>query len=120
VFRVRIDFNADPDGILGQCGSGCGSDPDPDPDAVVLMIKTVLKIYIFLSNIVIYLSHKGHSSCRRSLQPSKDNIQHFKTLISELFSLIVALFCLLGSSPSKSMCGFGSETLQRTVEKSAL
>jgi hypothetical protein len=35
----------------------------------------------FLSQLAIYLSlglHKGHLSYRRSLQPSKENIQHLK------------------------------------------
>jgi hypothetical protein len=45
--------------------------------------KTAKKfVYIFfLSKIAIYLSlglHKGRPSYRRSLQPSKENIQHFK------------------------------------------
>ncbi len=37
---------------------------------------------IILSEIFMYLSlglHKGRPNYRRSLQPSKDNIQHFKT-----------------------------------------
>jgi hypothetical protein len=40
------------------------------------------KFNIFLSTIAVYLSlgrHKGHPSHRRSLQPPKTNIQHFKT-----------------------------------------
>jgi hypothetical protein len=40
------------------------------------------KFDIFLSKITIYLSlglHKGRPSYSRSLQPSKENIQHFKT-----------------------------------------
>jgi hypothetical protein len=56
----------------------------------VLMTKNWKKItaeknLIFFFNIknwgTIYLSlglHKGRPSCRRSLQPSKENIQHFK------------------------------------------
>jgi hypothetical protein len=36
--------------------------------------------FLFLTNIAIYLSLglQGRSSYRRSLQPSKENIQHFK------------------------------------------
>jgi hypothetical protein len=37
---------------------------------------------VFLSKTATYLSiglHKGRPSYRRSLQPSKENIQHFKT-----------------------------------------
>jgi hypothetical protein len=40
------------------------------------------KIKFFVSKTTIYLSlglHKGFPSYRRSLQPSKENIQHFKT-----------------------------------------
>jgi hypothetical protein len=40
------------------------------------------KLKIFLSKISFYLTvdlHKGRQSYRRSLQPSKENIQHFKT-----------------------------------------
>ncbi len=39
-------------------------------------------LVFFWSKIAIYLSlglHKGHPSYRRSLLPSKENIQHFKT-----------------------------------------
>jgi hypothetical protein len=38
--------------------------------------------FFFKSKIAIYLSlglHKGCPSYRRSLQPSKETIQHFKT-----------------------------------------
>jgi len=65
--------------ILGQCGSGYG----------VLMIK-IVKFYkwfkkkpSFLINILIYFSidldEWRPSYWRRSLQPSIENIQHFKT-----------------------------------------
>jgi hypothetical protein len=45
---------------------------------------TAVKLFLILfgSKIAIYLSlgfHKGHPSSRRSLQPTKENIQHFKT-----------------------------------------
>jgi hypothetical protein len=44
---------------------------------------TAVKLSYIGSKIAIYLSlghHKGRTSYRRSLQPSKENIQHFKTL----------------------------------------
>jgi hypothetical protein len=48
-----------------------------------LKIKAAKKINNFLkSTLAIYLSlglHKGRPSYRRSLHPSKKNIQHFKT-----------------------------------------
>jgi hypothetical protein len=74
-FRIRIHYfrlNADPDPIRIQG----------------LMKKNFTKFkaenfYIFFwSKIAIYLSiglHKGRPSYRRSLQSSKENIQHFKT-----------------------------------------
>ncbi len=51
-------------------------------DQKLKKIHTRKKIGIFWSKFAIYLSlglHKGHPSYRRSLQPSKKNIQHFKT-----------------------------------------
>ncbi len=51
----------------------------------------LIPFYIFFgSKIAIYLSlslHKGRPSDRRSLQPSKENIQHFKDEIFELFPI---------------------------------
>ncbi len=71
------------------------ADPDPDPIRIriqsgsrVLMTKSWKKVTaekkfnFFLSKTTIYLSlglHKGRPSYRRSLQLSKENIQHFKT-----------------------------------------
>ncbi len=87
-------------------GSGAGPylwlmDPDPrgpkHPDWKTWNWRNLQlnkKLDIFLSKIAIYLSlglHKGRTSYKRSLQPSKENIQHFKTWISQLF------FCLCGS-----------------------
>jgi hypothetical protein len=56
---------------------------DPDPGFDDLKLKKIIAgnlISIFL--IAIYLSlgfHKGRPSYRRSLQPSKENIQYLKT-----------------------------------------
>jgi hypothetical protein len=58
------------------------------------LIKFTAKIYIFLIKNAIYLSlglHIGRPSYRRSLQPSKENNQHFK--ISIFFSILVGYFC---------------------------
>jgi hypothetical protein len=61
----------------------------------------------FLSKILIYLSlglRKGRPSYRRSLQPLKENIQHFKTLY--LFLCLWVFFALLDPDPGcKSGCG---------------
>jgi hypothetical protein len=46
----------------------------------ILQVKKIKNI--FISKLAIYLSiglHKGGPSYRRSLQPSKEKIQHFKT-----------------------------------------
>ncbi len=71
------------------------SDPDPafskwtGSGSRVLMTKMWQKIPLkkefifFWLKIAIYFAlclHKGRPSCRRSLQPSKENIQHFKKL----------------------------------------
>jgi hypothetical protein len=60
---------------------------DPDPILIQGLDDQKLKIFaaeifFFFSKTTIYLSiglHKKRPSCRRSLQPSKENIQHFKT-----------------------------------------
>jgi hypothetical protein len=68
--------------------------------------------YIFLIKNEIYLSqglHKGRStpSYRRSLYPSKENIQNFKTCI----------FAFMGHfSPPGSGSGAGSTTLVHMVK----
>jgi hypothetical protein len=60
--------------------------PDPDPgfyDRKLKKITAEKKIkFFFGSKTTIYLSlglHKGRPSYRRSLQPSKENIQYLKT-----------------------------------------
>ncbi len=80
-------FNADPDTdpdpaffLIADPDSGFRI-PDPDPGFDDLKLKKNL-IFSFWSTIAIYLSlglHKRRPSYKRSLQPSKENIQHFKT-----------------------------------------
>jgi hypothetical protein len=66
-------------------------DPDINSDPGFFLMKKIkdkntaenfyYDIY-FKSKIAIYLSlclYNGHPSYRRSLQPSKENIKHFKT-----------------------------------------
>jgi hypothetical protein len=59
--------------------------PDPDPrfyDQKLKKITAEKKINFFGLKTTIYLSlglHKGRPSYRRSLQPSKENIQYLKT-----------------------------------------
>ncbi len=50
--------------------------------------KLQFTIYISLG-----LHHKKRPSCRRSLQHSKENLQHFKTLNFWIFSVFVGHFC---------------------------
>ena len=84
------------------------TDPDPDPIRIqsgsrALMIKnwkkitTEKKIKFFWSKTAIYLSLSLHKVCpsyRRSLQLTKEAIQHFKTWF---FSTFVGHFCPPGS-----------------------
>jgi hypothetical protein len=70
--------------IFGQCGSKSGSWSRSGSRSKVLMTKNwekFITVFFFLIKIAIYLSlglHKGRLSYKRSLQPSKENIQHFK------------------------------------------
>jgi hypothetical protein len=78
---------------------GCGSNADPDPAFFLISypdpvpnpgldqkLKKNLQLkknWIFYDKKIatkVSLGHKGRTSYRRSLQPSKKNIQHFKTL----------------------------------------
>ncbi len=62
--------------------------------------------YLFLLKVAIYLSlglHKERPSIRGSLQPSKENIQHFKTWNFFTFLFMWIFFALLDPDPdSKS------------------
>jgi hypothetical protein len=75
LMRIRI---TDPDPTLFLIA-------DPDPVSITKNWKNLqlkLFIYFFDRKIAIDLSlglPKGRPSDRRSLQPSKENIQHFKT-----------------------------------------
>ncbi len=80
------------------------------------------KIFFFFIKIAIYLSlslHKGCLSYRRSLQPSKENIQHFKTW-NFLYIFSWVIFAFLDPDPdsgsgSTDLTGSGSETLVRKI-----
>jgi hypothetical protein len=83
--RIRIRITS----IFSNCGSGFRIRiPDPGSGSRVWWpkiekITAEKKINLFFGpKTTIYLSlglHKGRPSYRRSLQPSKKNIQHFKT-----------------------------------------
>jgi hypothetical protein len=116
-------LNADPDPaffLIANPDPGSGSRiriPDPDPldpgfDDLKLKQKITAKnlIFIFWTKIAIYLSlglHKGRQNYRRSLQPSKENIQHLKTQKFCFFLFLGVIFALLDPDP-QSECGSGS------------
>jgi hypothetical protein len=108
VFRIRIGFwfqCGSGSSISGQCGSGSGI------LIQCVMTKNLKKCtaekklirYIFcLSKVAIYMYlsfHKGRLSYRRSLQPSKENIQHFKTWNFFFFLFLSVIFALLDPDP---------------------
>ncbi len=89
--------------------------PDPDPGFDDLKLKKCIAgnlISIFLiknCNLLILGLHKGRPSYRRSLQPSKENIQYLKTkkIWTNLFLWVI--FALLDPDPDPQFeCGFGS------------
>jgi hypothetical protein len=132
-FRIRIRIHR-PDWIRIQSGSGsttlsgtsifsyCGSRGlGSSCESRVLMTKnwkklTAVNFFIFFgSKIEIYLSlclHKGRTSYRRSLQPSKENIQatalqNMKILY--FYLCLWVIFALLNpDSDPHSKCGSGS------------
>ncbi len=84
-----------------------------------LMTKNWRKKYnwkffcVLLLTTAIYSSlglHKGLPSYRRSLQPSKENIQHFKKWNLLTFSIFVGHFCPPGSGSTTVISTVGSET----------
>ncbi len=119
--RNFLDLQQGCGSALIKCGSGyrsgssifynCGSGsririPDPDPGFDDLKLTKNLQLEIqFLfswSKIAIYLSlglHKGRPSYMRSLQPSKENTQHFKTWKFWTFSIFWVTFALLDPDP---------------------
>ncbi len=71
---------------------------DPNPDLMTKNWKkfTAEKKKNFWSKTAIYLSlglNKGRPSYKRSLQLSKENLQHFKTWNFLIFSTFVGHFC---------------------------
>ncbi len=85
-----------------------GSNPDPDPIRIQGFNDQNWKkitaefFFFFWSKSAIYLSlglHKVCPSYRRSLQLSKEAIQHFKTWTFTNFSIFVGHFPLLDPDP---------------------
>ncbi len=77
-FRIRIQhLRLVSIRIQVLCGSGFWW-----PNWKIFTAENKFGTYFLWSKIAIYLSldlHKGRPSYRRSLKPSKENIQHFKT-----------------------------------------
>jgi hypothetical protein len=73
---IRIGFNADP---ISDPAFEVNSDPGSGSRSLMTKNGKILQIFIFLiKNGAIYLSlalHKGRPNYRRSVQPSKENIQ---------------------------------------------
>ncbi len=117
-YRTRIGFNADPDPAFFPFGFWW-------PE-IVNIFRWNFYFYFFDQKLlctVLYLSvgpHKGHPNYRRSLHPSKENIQHFKPC--NFFTLLV-IFALLDTDPdpdeqntvNADPCWSGFTTLLYTV-----
>jgi len=73
-------LNPDPAIPVNQDGYGYGSRFLSGSRVLMTLNKknTAKNLFIFFSSKSLGL-HKGRLSYRRSLQPSKENIQHFKT-----------------------------------------
>ncbi len=96
--RLQHSFRSFVAGVLDphwfQCGSGSRVWPK-----IWKKYTAGQQIYFLIKNFFIDL-HKGRPTYRRSLQPSKENIQHFKT---SLFSIFVGHFCPPGSGSGSSV-----------------
>ncbi len=128
VGRKDMSFHPHPDFFRRLLVSSVGySDPVPDPDPGFWWPKmgknlSEKKFVFFWSKIAFYLSlgfRNGRPSYRRSLQPSKENIQHFrKWNLLTFFLFLCAIFALLdpdldceSGSGSRNPTKSGSSTL---------
>jgi hypothetical protein len=87
-FSLSIYFlrSVDPDSIEFRTGSrGLMIKNSPQLTIFFLLIKNC--------NLLIPRLHKGRPSYRNSLQPSKENIPHFKKFNLLTFSIFVDHFC---------------------------
>ncbi len=117
---IDLTKAVDPDSLNPDQEPALQVNTDPDPiriqgfDDQKLRKKIQLKIFfnLFFQNLQFtcpYASWKGRSSYRRSLQPLKENIQHFKKLNLLIFFLCVRVnFALLRDSGSGLRSGYGS------------
>jgi hypothetical protein len=95
--HFRLNTNSDP-GFYDQKSKKINS------WKIFLWSKTTIYLYLGL--------HKGRPSYKRSLQLSKENIQHFKTWNFIIFSLLRVIFALLDPDPdSEYGSGSGSTDL---------
>ncbi len=92
--------------------------PDPDTDPGFWWLKigknTTKKIYFLVKNCNLLIPKllKGRPSYRRSLQPPKENIQHFKKW--NLFNYFLMLSWMQGPRWIRIHYGSGSTTLHKT------
>jgi hypothetical protein len=120
--KADPDTNPDPAFFLiADPDPGSGSRiPDPDPGSrsrvwwskIGKNLQLEIWFLFFWSKLAIYLSlglHKGRLSYRRSLQSSKENIQHFKRWKFCPFSIFLGHFALLDPDP-QFICGSGSSS----------
>ncbi len=100
--------------LVSSVSDPCSFDTDPDLGWIPIRFRIQgfddqkfkylqlekIKLFLRIKNY-FYLSqglYKGRSSYRRSLQPSKENIQHFKTWnFLNFFLLLWVIFCPPGS-----------------------
>jgi len=103
--------------------SNCGSESS-SKNWKILQLKKKL---FLLPKIAIYLFlglYKRRSSYRRSLQPSKENIQHFKNIKFLCFLFLWVIFALMDPDPDPAIqinaepcgSGSGSTTLRKTLK----
>ncbi len=115
---------------LNRYRSGCGSNPDPGFWWLEIGKNLQLEknLIFFWSKIANYLSlglHQVRPCYRRSLQPSKENIQNFKKWnFINFFLFVWVIFALLdpdldseSGSTDLIETGSGSETLIKTYLK---
>ncbi len=126
VFWIRIHLIRIPGScILGWIPSGSIQDLDPGfwwpkNENKILAEKNLIFLRSKVANYLSQGRHKGRPSYRGSLQPSKENIQHFKTWNLFICLFLWVVFALLdpdseSGTGSTVLIESGSETLDKTA-----
>jgi hypothetical protein len=105
--RIRIDLMRIRIRILIRHFSNCGSGSSSASRVLWPKTNKYLNLKIFLHFFNQKLQFTYPKLYRRSLQPSKDNIQQFKTWNFFTFYFLWVIFALLDPDPHIE-CGFGS------------